>query len=203
MICLDRQHYRMSSITGVYEKPGRTEQCYNITIHTISGGTAISSIIIDGYNLIGIQHRDLQKQREELIQQLIAYKKLKDHDITIIFDGWKSGGQHQEQIVTGGVRVIYSRLGDKADAVINKMIEQENKEWIVITSDREIMNHAWKNSSVPVPSDQFLRLLEQAGKQPSGDYEPLEEDDDEMPQKGNPRQLSKKEKALIRVLNKL
>jgi len=88
------------------------------------------------------------------------------------------------------------------------------------------MDHAWKNSSVPVPSDQFLRLLDQSihrnlpqpllkaptsgpgkeGSMLSGhdamcDYEPL--DDDEMPQKGNPRQLSKKEKALMRVLRKL
>ncbi|MBI5632694.1 MAG: NYN domain-containing protein [Nitrospirae bacterium] len=181
---------------------------------------AISSIIIDGYNLIGTQHRDLQKQREGLIRQLIAYRKLRGHDITIVFDGWKSGSHNQEQTITGGIRIIYSRLGDKADEVIKTMIGQVRKEWIVITSDREIMDHAWKNHSVPVPSDQFLRLLEQSihrnlpqpllskeGSMLSGhdtkcDYEPLEDDED-MPQKGNPRQPSKKEKALMRVLKKL
>jgi predicted RNA-binding protein with PIN domain len=182
------------------QKPDRAEQCYNTSI-IITGGRTISSIIIDGYNLIGIQHRDLQKQREELIQQLIAYRKLKGHEITIVFDGWKSGSHNQEQTVIGGVRVIFSRLGDKADEVIKTMIEQERKEWIVISSDREIMDHAWSCGSLPVPSDQFLRLLDQAGKQTSGDYEPL--DDDEIPQKGNPRQLSKKEKALVRALKKL
>ena len=177
---------------------------------------AISSIIIDGYNLIGIQHQDLRKEREELIQQLIAYRKLKGHDITVVFDGWKSGNRQQEQAVTGGIRVIYSRLGDKADEVIKTMIEQDRKEWIVITSDREIMDHAWKYCSVPVPSDQFLGLLEHADSDLKGDDEFLEEDDSAQQLKGthpctppgrgikgSSRQLSKKEKALLRVLNKL
>lgn len=82
------------------------------------------------------------------------------------------------------------------------MIEQDRKEWIVISSDREIMDHAWSYGSVPVSSDQFLRLLEQAGKQTAGNYEPLD-NDDVMLQKGNPRQLSKKDKALMRALKKL
>jgi len=105
--------------------------------------------------------------------------------------------------VIGGVRVIYSRLGDKADEVIKIMIEQDGKEWIMITSDREIMSHAWKNSSVPVPSDQFISRLEQADNDLRGDYEVLEEDNSMQQQKGSPRQRSKKEKSLIRVLNKL
>jgi uncharacterized protein len=165
---------------------------------------AISSIIIDGYNLIGIQYQNLRKEREELIQKLITYRKLKGHEITVVFDGWKSGSQHQEQIFAGGVRIIYSRLGDKADKVIMQILQQERKEWIVITSDREIMNHAWKNSSVPVPSDQFMSRLEQAeaDNDLKGDYELLEEDN-RMQQKGSPRQRSKKEKALLRVLHKL
>jgi len=174
-----------------------------IAAHLFSGGETISSIIIDGYNLIGIQHRDLQKKREELIRQLIAYKNLKGHDITVVFDGWKSGGHKEEQTVTGGIRVIYSRLGDKADRVIKKMIEQERKEWIVITSDREIMAHAWSFDSVPVTSDQFMHILEDAGNIAAGEYEPLEEDDHTPPRKGSSQRLSKKEKAFRRALRKL
>jgi hypothetical protein len=85
------------------------------------------------------------------------------------------------------------------------MIEQNRKEWVVISSDREIMDHAWKNSSVPVPSDQFIRRLElaDANNDLKGDYEFLDEDDRVQQLKGSPRQRSKKEKALIRILNKL
>ena len=174
-----------------------------IAAHLFSGDKTISSIIIDGYNLIGIHHRDLPKKREELIQKLIAYRKLKGHDMTVVFDGWKSGGHKQEEGVTGGIRVIYSRLGDKADRVIKKMIEQDRKEWIVITSDREIMAHAWSLGSVPVTSDQFMKIVEHAESITGGEYEPLEEDHDTLPRKGSPHQLSKKEKALSRALRKL
>jgi len=110
------------------------------------------------------------------------------------------------------------------------MIERDRKEWIVITSDRQIMDHAWKNSSVPVPSDQFLEILyrnnlhnrsmplnapalpgtpslAKRGEPTVGalsrELWDKDEEDDDMQRKGSPRKRSKKEKALIRVLNKL
>jgi hypothetical protein len=83
------------------------------------------------------------------------------------------------------------------------MIEQDRKEWIVITSDRQIMDHAWKHSSVPVSSGQFMSRLEHADQEFKGDFELLDEDNNTRQTKGSPRQLSKKEKALMRVLNKL
>jgi hypothetical protein len=120
------------------DRPART--CIDAIIHHVLSGLsrerkdAISSIIIDGYNLIGIDHHDLNRQREQLIQSLIDYKKIRGHDITVVFDGWKSGSGREEQFTTGGVRVIYSRLGEKADAVIKRIISREKKEWIAITS---------------------------------------------------------------------
>jgi hypothetical protein len=128
---------------------------------------------------------------------------MKGHDITVVFDGWKSGGRHQEEAVSGGVRVIYSRLGDKADKVIKDMIGQDSQEWIVITSDREIMDHAWRNGSVPVSSDQFFIRLEHTDNDLTDDDEFLEEDDSVQQRKGSPWQRSKKEKALLRILKKL
>lgn len=103
---------------------------------------------------------------------------------------------------TGGVRVIYSRLGEKADSVIKKIIAGGGKEWIVISSDRDIVSFAWSSGSVPVSSDVFMAAVENAGSTPAGDYEALEEEDVGH-KKGNPRMLSKKQKALSRVLNKL
>ncbi len=51
----------------------------------------MANILIDGYNLIGIAHKDLEKARQELIQKLHGYAKTKGHDITLVFDGWKNG----------------------------------------------------------------------------------------------------------------
>ena len=135
---------------------------------------------------------------------LIGYKKIKGHDITVVFDGWKSGSGREEQLTTGGVRVIYSRLGEKADAVIKRIISREKKEWIVITSDREIMSHAWLCGSVPVPSAEFQHILEKCDTSANGPYDLIEEDYDEGRQrKGNPLKPSKKDKALIRIRKKL
>ncbi len=99
------------------------------------------------------------------------------------------------------MKVIYSRIGDKADAVIKRMISAERREWIVVTSDREIADHAWSTGSIPVSSDDFLKAL--SAKDLSGFEEEDEKDYIEPRRKGSPRQLSKKEKAVRRALNKL
>jgi uncharacterized protein len=150
-----------------------------------------------------VDHGDLSAQRETLIRSLSEYGKLKGHDITVVFDGWKSGGAKEENLVMGGIKVIYSRLGEKADAVIKRIICNEKKEWVVISSDREIVVRAWSCGSVPVPSGKFWSFLERSGEIVAGEYEPLDEDGDTVPGKGRARTPSRKEKALLRVLKKL
>ena len=129
------------------------------------------------------------------------------HDITVVFDGWKSGGPREETLKTGGITVIYSRLGENADYVIKRIISRDRREWIVVTSDRDIAAFAWAHGSIAVPSDRFRGIIGGAGSSFEGEYEPLYEDEDEGPGarrgKGNPRTPSKKEKALMRALRKL
>jgi hypothetical protein len=103
--------------------------------------------------------------------------------------------------------VIFTRLGDTADSVIKTIISSEKKEWIVVTSDRDIAAFAWANGSVPVPSERFSGLLGPSGGFAAGEsgrrYE--HDDDGEVQVKGKGRQRtpSRKEKALARVLKKL
>jgi predicted RNA-binding protein with PIN domain len=163
----------------------------------------VSSIIVDGYNLIGISHDDLAKQREDLVRLLSAYKRLKGHDIVLVFDGWKSGGFKEEISRTGGITVIYSKLGEKADSVIKRIVGGENKEWIVVSSDREVTSYAWSHGSVPVASERFYSHLESAGGALAGEYDPLYEEDIAASRKGSSRTPSRKEKALLRILKKL
>lgn len=135
------------------------------------------------------------------MSKLISYRNRTCHHITIVFDGWKSGAHRQEEEIRGGVRILYSRLGDKADAVIKKMVSDGSREWIVVSSDRDIADHAWASGSVPVASGLFLERLEQtdndAGDQDIGGYPERRAD------RGNPRRLSKREKAIRRVLSRL
>ena len=144
--------------------------------------------MIDGYNLIGILHRDLKKARQELIEALINYRKKKGHDITVVFDGYKTGPGRETVEYYGGVRVIYSGVDEKADDVIKRILKTEKLFWIVITSDRDIERHAWKEKCVPVSSSLFSEIL-------SGEEYYFEH------AKGVT--LSKKEKAVLRAVSKL
>ncbi len=157
---------------------------------------------------MGIQRKDLEKQRNKLIESLIEYSKRKGHDITVVFDGWKTGGARENHSVIGGIKVIYSRLSEKADSVIRRIISSERRGWIVVTSDRDIAAHAWASGSVPVSSGDFMRAIEKVQGETWIMFEKGEEQEEaeeyiRPSRKGNPRKLSKKEKAIKNILSKL
>jgi len=139
-----------------------------------------------------------------LIESLIEYHKKRGHDITLVFDGWKTGGPRENHSVIGGIKVIYSRLGEKADSVIRRIISSDRRGWIVVTSDRDIAADAWASDAVPISSEDFMNAVEQSQFEKRVLYE--EEDDEEYTKpdrKGSPRKLSKKEKAIKKTLSKL
>lgn len=162
----------------------------------------MAAIIIDGYNLIGTAHRDLARQRDALVERLAAYRKLRGHELTVVFDGWKSGGGQESAANVGGVKVIYSRLGDTADTVIKRIISSGGREWIVVSSDRAISSHAWAVGSVPVPSDAFLQAVHHTLEGPPDENPQGEGEESELPG-GAGRTLSRKDRALQRALRKL
>ena len=153
--------------------------------------------------MIGISHGHLEKQRDMLIESLIEYHKKKDHDITVVFDGWKNGSARENHSMIGGIKIIYSRLGEKADSVIRRIISSDRRGWAVVTSDRDIAAHAWTSGAVPISSEDFMSAIE---KRRIGNEILYEEDDEEYMKprrKGSPRKLSKKETAIKKILSKL
>jgi predicted RNA-binding protein with PIN domain len=136
----------------------------------------------------------------------VEYHERKGHDITVVFDGWKTGGAQENHSIVGGVRVIYSRLGEKADSVIRRMIFSDRRGWIVVTSDRDIAAHAWAAGAVPISSEDFMTVLEKRYVDQVTCEKREEEQEEEYvrpARKGNPKQLSKKEKAIRKTLSKL
>ena len=124
----------------------------------------------------------------------------------VVFDGWKGGSGVQSHSVKGGVRIIYSSLGENADAVIKRIVSSEDRQWIIVTSDREIASYAWAHGCIPVPSEVFLPIIE-GQKDSRGEVHAIEggEDEEEPSEqrKGSPRRLSRREKALRRAVAKL
>lgn len=155
----------------------------------------------------------MEKARDGFVDLLINYKKIKAHDITVVFDGYKNGAAIETILIKGGIKIIYSRLGERADDVIKRIISKNRKEWIVVTSDRSIVDYTWSVNSIPISSDKFFeivsRKLRQGDKQTKKDtddelyYKDFDEDEYSYTPKGNPHRLSKKEKAIRRALSKL
>ena len=128
----------------------------------------------------------------------------------MVFDGWKGGGGAESVSIRGGVKIIYSRLGEKADSVIKRIVSTERRQWIVVSSDREIASHAWSNGSIPVPSEEFLSVIGAAGagrlhSRADASVSEKHEDEGELHEcrKGNPHTPSRKERALKRAIGKL
>jgi len=169
----------------------------------------MSYILIDGYNLIGIAHDELKKARNNLIHQLQRYSELKGHDITVVFDGWKSGQLNETKIQVGNITVIFSRLREKADSVIKRILSNASRQWIVVSSDREIADFTKRKGIVSITTGEFERKL----YSPAGSVEEIEEpigikndeDIDIVPakRKGNPRMPSKRQKQKLIALKKL
>ncbi|GAB4421521.1 MAG: hypothetical protein OHK0032_17250 [Thermodesulfovibrionales bacterium] len=103
------------------------------------------------------------------------------------------------------MKIIYSRLGEKADSVIKRVVSNDRREWIVVSSDRAISSHAWSVGSVPIPSETFLPFIWETTPNNKVEDDLEEEDGMElnMPLKGNPKKPSKKERAVKRALSKL
>jgi hypothetical protein len=152
-----------------------------------------------------VYHKDLEIERNRLTDLLIEYRKRKGHHIVVVFDGWKAGGATESSSVRGGVKIIYSRLGEKADSVIKRILSTERREWIVVSSDREIASHAWSLGSTPLPSEEFIPFLRPQGQDNrEEDWAEGEDNEEESTLRtGNPNRLSKKERAVRRALGKL
>jgi hypothetical protein len=172
-----------------------------------------SHILIDGYNLIrqsgpliDFEAISLEEGRNGLIRLLAAYRKVKGHTITVVFDGWESDniGSSREKMI--GIDIIYSGRGVKADDLIKKMVDERRDKVIVVTSDREIETHALKRGAVVIPSAEFEMKVRMATAGTEDDYF-MEEEDDEgragTKKKGPARRLSRVERKKQSKMKKL
>ena len=88
--------------------------------------------------------------------------------------------------------------------MIKRIISSDKREWIVVTSDREIASYAWSSGSIPISTEDFLIAIERREiESVFVDEEEYDEEISEPRRKGSPRRLSKKEKAIRRAFNKL
>ena len=161
-------------------------------------------IIIDGYNLIGSDQGmrgALEQKRDWLIHRLSIYKTMKEFEITVVFDGWRSGWAHEATEKRDGINIVYSRQGEKADDVIVRIARQKGNGCVVVTSDREVRNAVEKFGAAAVHAAEFNDILRNL-ERPSTEDE--NENSTARPLRGgNPNRPSKTERRRQEKLKKL
>jgi len=166
-------------------------------------------LIIDGYNLlhadrtlVSLSPIQLQRERDRLVDQLSAYRSLRQMEITAVFDGWQGGWSTEKRERKKGIELVFSKLGEKADEVIKRLVRESGAGATVVTSDREISRYAERMAVAVIPSDQFKEKMETALIKGEKDF-PDEEERSGQKKKGPSRMLSKKEKRMRSALKKL
>ena len=102
-------------------------------------------VIIDGYNILGVRgwsgnfsSQESEQCRERLLQDLSRYSHRKGHSLTVVFDAWRQPhGEHREH--RSGVQVLFTKEGERADQVIQRMARQYTRDCVVVSSDLEIV----------------------------------------------------------------
>lgn len=168
-------------------------------------------LIVDGYNLlagVGSIAGHLESARETLVHDLSAYRHRKNHLITVVFDGWQHGRPSEQREHRAGVQVIYSKRGERADQVIQRLAREYGADCAVVSSDHEIVNAARAQGAFVMGAREFaqkLRALSPAtGVLPNKE---LDVEDDNRPKrgpekKGNPRKLPKSQRQRDRRLKR-
>jgi len=180
---------------------------------------ALMHIIIDGYNLIRqseqlrrAERLTLEEGRQALLRFLIPYRERKGHRLTVVFDGWEGGSAQEERDRAGGIDILYSRRGEKADEVIKRLAERSSDELVVVTSDRDIGNFVERCGGTVVASPTFAAIVT-GDHGPSAGHKPESGLDgrDEEPaagkrgtkKKGPARKISRREREYLKRLVKL
>ncbi|MFC1516831.1 NYN domain-containing protein [Thermodesulfobacteriota bacterium] len=119
-------------------------------------------IIIDGYNLIHqsrelnrLHQEDIQSGREALLESLAVYKRLKSHQITVVFDGKNAPHFSPKNDQVKGIAVRFSRRGETADAIIKRMAKREREKALIVSSDRDVTVYSSARGAATVTSSEF------------------------------------------------
>lgn len=129
----------------------------------------MAHILIDGYNLIrqspNLSIKDaqsLEKGRNALVRQLAAYKNLKGHQITVVFDAQFTDNLEIEEFSQAGIHLMFSEAHQTADDVIIQMVERDRSQLIVVSSDNKILQAAKSSGAAYLNSPEFEKKLEEA-----------------------------------------
>jgi len=121
-------------------------------------------IIIDAYNILKYFYHDeyiTEKQRFQFIQQLIKYGKKRGHELIVVFDGGPYG--LPDRITKKSVTVIYTGAQERADDyIIRSLKKYKGYDLLIVSTDREITERAEKYNIAYIDAHLFYRFVRTA-----------------------------------------
>lgn len=124
-------------------------------------------VIIDGYNVImtaaeygAASGKRMKAARRELIGDLVRYRKVRGHAVTVVFDAAEAGGVKRKVERNAGINVIFTKMEERADDVIVELVEKAaGVERVVVTSDREVVRASERRGAASISSEGFIEKM--------------------------------------------
>jgi uncharacterized protein len=136
--------------------------------------------LIDGHNLIpkvGLR-LDSPDDEMELVTILQEFARLKRQQVEVYFDGAPVGYDGSRSL--GTVRAHFVRQGQTADNAIRARLNRMAKDarnWIVVSSDREVQSAARVVRAQYISAEEFVKSIREA----QNSVQKVSADDNEIP----------------------
>lgn len=134
-----------------------------------------TKIIVDGYNVLKtlpqysvLQAQSLQAARDALVNSLSA--KAHKYDVTVVFDAWETLSPAESARREHGVRVVYSRPGERADDLIARLAAGANGGCVIVTRDNAIRAFAAAQGCQVADPEALLTTPRPRRPKMAGDY---------------------------------
>ncbi|MBS3908108.1 MAG: NYN domain-containing protein [Actinobacteria bacterium] len=130
-------------------------------------------LIVDGYNLIYATDRynkwrdsDLELARVKLIEDLATLKALRGYEVVLVFDAAKTNARGRANTRILGIDVWFTRAGETADSMIERMAAQLTFEGdvIVATSDYSQQKVIFRNGVLRKSSRELVAEFESTAR---------------------------------------
>ena len=126
-------------------------------------------LVVDGYNVskAGWPNVSLEIERDSLVSSLNSLHLTSGVDVVAVFDG--DGTQSISGTRRTGVRVLFSKAGEEADAVVVELVSQTPLETpvVVASSDRWVREHAETFGAVVISAATLVAVLRRAPGRPA------------------------------------
>ncbi len=121
--------------------------------------------LIDGHNLIpkvGLR-LDSPEDELELVAILQDFARIRRQQVEVYFDGAPIGQAGSRKM--GTIKAHFVRQGQTADSAIRARLinmARDSKNWVVVSSDREVQSAARAHRAQFVSAEEFVRMLKDA-----------------------------------------